>query len=85
MWADLDKCGRAQLERMADRGDLAFKLFVLTNLSLVAWVARQYFASKAPPPAIFRCENANILAKMHIFLKYSSKRLPNFAKKDLQL
>jgi RNA polymerase primary sigma factor len=46
VWADFDKCGQQQLLRMADRGDLAFKLLVLTNLGLVAWVARKYFSSK---------------------------------------
>ena len=35
-------------EGQAD-GDLAFKLLVLTNLSLVTWVARHYFSSKATP------------------------------------
>jgi RNA polymerase primary sigma factor len=46
VWSDLDKCESAQLSRMADRGDLAFKLLLLTNLSIVTWVARHYFSSK---------------------------------------
>jgi RNA polymerase sigma factor (sigma-70 family) len=49
VWADFDKCGEEQLRRMADKGDLAFKLLVLTNLNLVTWVVRNYFSSKGLP------------------------------------
>jgi RNA polymerase primary sigma factor len=47
LWSDLERCTEHELAWVADRGELAFSVFVLSNLRLVVWAAKKFLPIRA--------------------------------------